>query len=67
MFVKRSILNNFLYLCIINRVENQCVYSNSIIHLQTYDIIHMTTSEFIIQFRESDLVGLLFRLRAIPM
>ena len=54
MFVKRSILNNFLYLCIINRVENQCVYSNSIIHLQTYDIIHMTTSEFIIQFRESD-------------
>ena len=54
MFVKRSILNNFLYLCIINGVENQCVYSNSIIHLQTYDIIHMTTSEFIIQFRESD-------------
>ena len=54
MFVKRSILNNFLYLCIINGVENQCVYSNSIIHLQTYNIIHMTTSEFIIQFRESD-------------
>ena len=54
MFVKRSILNIFLYLCIINGVENQCVYSNSIIHLQTYNIIHMTTSEFIIQFRESD-------------
>ena len=54
MFVKRPILNNFLYLCIINGVENQCVYSNSIIHLQTYNIIHMTTSEFIIQFRESD-------------
>ena len=54
MFVKRSILNNFLYLCIINGAENQCVYSNSIIHLQTYNIIHMTTSEFIIQFRESD-------------
>ena len=53
MFVKRSILNIFLYLCIINGVENQCVYSNSIIHLQTYNIIHMTTSEFIIQFRES--------------
>ena len=43
-----------MYLCIINGVENQCVYSNSIIHLQTYNIIHMTTSEFIIQFRESD-------------
>ena len=54
MFVKRSILNIFLYLCIINGAENQCVYSNSIIHLQTYNIIHMTTSEFIIQFRESD-------------
>ena len=54
MFVKRPILNNFLYLCIINGVENQCVYSNSIIHLQTYNIIHMTTSEFIIRFRESD-------------
>ena len=54
MFVKRPILNIFLYLCIINGVENQCVYSNSIIHLQTYNIIHMTTSEFIIQFRESD-------------
>ena len=54
MFVKRSILNIFLYLCIINGVENQCVYSNSIIHLQTYNIIHMTTAEFIIQFRESD-------------
>ena len=54
MFVKRSILNIFLYLCIINGVENQCVYSNSIIHFQTYNIIHMTTSEFIIQFRESD-------------
>ena len=54
MFVKRSILNIFLYLCIINGLENQYVYSNSIIHLQTYNIIHMTTSEFIIQFRESD-------------
>ena len=54
MFVKRPILNIFLYLCIINGVENQCVYSNSIIHLQTYNIINMTTSEFIIQFRESD-------------
>ena len=54
MFVKRPILNIFLYLCIINGVENQCVYSNSIIHLKTYNIIHMTTSEFIIQFRESD-------------
>ena len=54
MFVKRPILNIFLYLCIINGVENQCVYSNSIIHPQTYNIIHMTTSEFIIQFRESD-------------
>ena len=54
MFVKRSILNIFLYLCIINGLENQYVYSNSIIHLKTYNIIHMTTSEFIIQFRESD-------------
>lgn len=54
MFVKRSILNIFLYLCIINGLENQYVYSNSIIHLKTYNIIYMTTSEFIIQFRESD-------------
>ena len=54
MFVKRPILDIFLYLCIINRLENQYVYSNSIIHLETNNIIHMTTSEFIIQFRESD-------------